>query len=85
MISQLSFNDAKVVTTLGTRDEQVKSHQADIEELSGAEASRYRMVTARLKHLAMDRPDIQYAVKEASKHMAKPRLQHWALLKRIGR
>ena len=43
------------------------------------------MLAARLNYLAMDRPDIQYATKEANKWMAKPHLHHWMLLKRIAR
>ena len=40
---------------------------------------------ARLNYLAMDRPDIQYATKEAAKRMANPLQSDWLLLKRIGR
>ena len=51
----------------------------------GAEATKFRAVVARLNYLAMDRPDIQYATKEAAKRMANPRKPDWMLLKRIGR
>ena len=53
--------------------------------LCGAEATKFRAIVARLNYLAMDRPDIQYATKEAAKHMANPRKPDWLLLKRIGR
>ena len=43
------------------------------------------MIVARLNYLALDRPDIQYATKEACKHMAEPHMHHWDLLKRIAR
>ena len=43
------------------------------------------MIVARLNYLALDRPDIQYATKEASNHMTKPKEHHWGLLKRIAR
>ena len=34
------------------------------DELVGAEATRFRAVAARANYLAVDRPDIEYAVKE---------------------
>ena len=43
------------------------------------------MVIARPNCLATDRPDIQSAVEEASKYIAKSEEYHWSLLKRIGR
>ena len=53
--------------------------------MTGAEASLYRGIAARLKYLAQDRTDIQYACKEASRRMARPRLCDWPAFKRIGR
>lgn len=49
------------------------------------EASKYEMLVARLNYLSSGRPDVQHAVKEASKHMARPQLHHWSLLKRLGK
>jgi len=42
-------------------------------------------VCARLNYLSQDRPDIKFAVKEASRHMASPKEGDFLLLKRIGR
>ena len=53
--------------------------------MAATEASLYRGIAARLEHLAQDRIDIQYACKEASRRMARPRLCDWPALKRIGR
>ena len=53
--------------------------------MAAAEASLYRGIAARLNYLAQDRIDIQYACKEASRRMARPRLCDWPALKRIGR
>ena len=53
--------------------------------MAPAEASLYRGIAARLNYLAQDRIDIQYACKEASRRMARPRLCDWPALKRIGR
>ena len=42
------------------------------EDLAGAEATWFRAVVDRANWLAGDRPDIQYAVKEICRNMAKP-------------
>ena len=55
------------------------------EELVGAEATRFRAVAARANYLAADRPDIQYAVKEVCRKMAKPARGDWQKLVRMGR
>ena len=49
------------------------------------DASRYRALSARLNYLSLDRPDLQFAAKQASRHMATPRVSDWALLKRTAR
>ena len=53
-------------------DKQVMAVEAETEALVGAEATRFRAVAARAKYLSGDRPDIQYAVKEVCRRMAKP-------------
>ena len=53
--------------------------------LPADEASQYRALAARANYLALDRPDIQYAVKEAARRMATPTGEDWTLLKRIAR
>ena len=70
----------------GDVDEGVMAiNEEDGEPLTGEEATRYRAITARLNYLAVDRPDIQYAVKEAARSMATPQKAHWSKLTRIGR
>ena len=49
------------------------------------DASKFRQIAARANYLAMDRPDIMYAVKELCRYMSKPRVQDWRALKRLGR
>ena len=85
LLHQSQLDAAKAVTSPGTREEQSTSHETISEDMKPEEASRYRMLVARLDYLASDRPDIQYAVKEASKTMAKPQMHHWSLLKRAGK
>ncbi len=53
-----------------------KVEEGDEEELTREEASRYRRVSARANYLSADRPDIQYAVKEICRGMAKPTIKH---------
>ena len=81
---QLRFTEAKSAVTPGTREEQKEAHADESELMSPEEASKYRMVVARLNDLSLDRPDIQYACKEASKHMARRSVHHLGLLKRIA-
>ena len=54
-------------------------------ELEASEASTYRTVAATLNYLAADRPDIQFAVKEAARDMSAPRRSSWSLLKKLAR
>ena len=54
-------------------------------ELNARDARAYRGVAARCNYLAQDKVDMQYASKEPSRRMAKPRLADWALLNRLGR
>ena len=49
------------------------------------DASRYRAPSARLNYLSLDRHDLQFAAKQASRYMATPRVSGWALLKRTAR
>ena len=53
--------------------------------LGPAAATQYRAMAARLNYLGLDRPDIQFATKEAARHMASPTECNWLLMKRIGR
>ena len=57
----------------------------DENEITGAEATKYRAMVARAIFLAQDRTDIAYAVKELSRRMAKPRTKDMKNLKRLGR
>ena len=53
--------------------------------LEAQDATRFRGIAARINYLAADRPDLQFASKCASKHMANPTQEGWEVLKRIGR
>ncbi len=89
MIDELGLAGAKGVTTPGSRDDvskaAVENEKQHGEKLNPRETTRFRALCARLNYLALDRVDIQYASKEASRRMSSPQAGDWLLLKRIGR
>ena len=95
IVREFGLEGAGSVLTPGTRAEQeVASAPAGIlglkmedepEEMAPADATRFRGLAARGNYLAQDRVDLQYACKEASRRMARPRVGDWQLLKRIAR
>ena len=58
---------------------------ADETELIGADAKLFRSVAAILNYMSIDRPDVQYAVKETARLVAKPRVCDWRPLRKIAR
>ena len=66
-------------------DKKTIEEEERSEELRGQEATRFRAVAARSNYLAADRPDIQYAVKEVCRRMAKPVSSDWKKLVRLAR
>jgi hypothetical protein len=55
------------------------------EPLNPKGQTRFRAMAARANYLAQDRSDIQYSVKEISRHQAVPSVQGMLKLKRLGR
>ncbi len=53
-------------------------------ELESEQATRHWALATRCNYLSMDRPDMQFAVKEACREMAKPAVGAWSRLERIG-
>ena len=49
------------------------------------EARQYRAMAARLNYMAVDRVDLQFAVKESARSMANPKVSSWDMLVKIGR
>ena len=88
IVEQLGLEDAKPVTTAGV-DMEVEcaawSEELEGDELAPAGATRYKAIGARCKYLQPDRPDIQYAVNEVCRLMARPITRAWEMLKRVGR
>ena len=57
----------------------------DDQAMAPEEQTCYRALAARLNFLAVDRPDLLYAVKECSRRMSSPRNRDWEILKRVCR
>ena len=72
VLEELHLNDggATVSTPYGPEEQKVPEESGEPPE--AGEATRYRAIVARLNYLALDRPAIQYAVKEAAKWMSAP-------------
>ena len=95
VVREMGFEGAKAAPTAGTSEEQIGASvivaalRVEIEdespELNARDAQAFEDVAARCNHLAQGNVDMQYASKEASRTIAKPRQSDWALLKRLGR
>ena len=68
-----------------TKDQKANNLNGDADAdsadiLGPDEARRYIAVAARLNYLAVDRMDLQFAVKEAARAMSSPKSTHWQML-----
>ena len=64
---------------------KVDSDDDDETELTGEEARLFRGVAARLNYVGLDRPDMQFAVKEAARLMSSPRMCDRRILRKTSR
>ena len=87
IVNQLGLN--KSSKSVGTPGIPAAAPRSENDEenplLPPTEASAYRGLAARANFLSLDRFDLQYASKELSRYMAKPRVGDWELLVRFGR
>eukprot|EP00973_Karenia_brevis_P084564 11735568-Karenia_brevis.AAC.1 len=49
------------------------------------EAKEYRGLAARFNCMSLDWPELQFAIKQCSRDMAKPKVISWRALRRIAR
>jgi len=78
----MGLEGANAVSTPGVK----VSGKPDMDEpLESKQASLYRGLAARANYLSQDRSDIEFAVKEISRRMAKPRAKDLQALKRLPR
>ena len=83
LVQGLGMTNANATKTPGEDDRD--NHLELLEELDSRDAREFRGLAARANYLALDRPDLQYAAKEACRGMAKPLKLHLKALRRIAR
>ena len=81
IIEQLLEPEARTLSTPRSKTEDITDYA---KELEGEEATRYRAIAARCNFLSIDRPDLQFSVKELCRDMSRPTDQSWARLRRVG-
>ena len=84
VVKQLGVGSMKALSTPGVEGKEEEDLEED-KALIGEEATQYRAIAARLNYLSADRPDLQYAAKEACRDMASPTDGSWRRLIRIAR
>ena len=85
VVRQLGLESAKGVSTPGVDWKEADVDETQEEELTGEDAKAYRMIAARMNYMSFDRPDAQYAIKEACREMARPTRKAYERLVRIGK
>ena len=71
--------------TLSAPGVKCKIDEDDDQQLDEVQSTRYRALVARANFMACDRLDIQFAIKELARDMAKPRRSSWCALERLGK
>ena len=84
IIEQLGIKDERMIGTPGVEGKEEEDEATDV-PLEGETARDFRMVAARCNYLSLDRPDIQFAVKESCRDMSSPTTGSLRRLKRIGK
>ena len=87
IVQQLGLGDGKTAATpvVDMPETSVVDEEEEEETLAPEQATVYMAIGSRCNYLAPDRPDLQYATKEACRRMAKPTPHAWEMLTRIGR
>ena len=84
VINALNLQEAKPVSTPQEAQKPSKVTE-EAQKLSQEKATEYRSLAARANYLAVDRIDIQYAVKEICRNMSDPTVGDRRKLKRLAR
>ena len=82
-MQELGLVNAKPVGTPGEAGRP--EDDVDNYDLKPAEHRKFRALAARANHFSMDRPDIQFAVKELCRAMSAPKKRDWDRLRRLGK
>jgi hypothetical protein len=84
ILEYFGFNDkTKPARTNGDKDDKVE--KGDEVYLDKDEAKIFRGLAARLNFMSLDCPDLQFAIKQSSRDMAKPTVGSWKHLKKVAR
>ena len=84
IINALNLQESNPLSTPQEADQPWKQNEEAV-LLDGGKAYEYRSLAARANYLAVDRMDIQNAVKEMCKNMTQPTVGDWRKLKRLAR
>ncbi len=82
IVKQLGLENAHELTCAAADE---PNRDEDEVKLNAEYTSQYKSIVARANYLAMDRPDIQFAVKKLATSMSSPNNRNWNELKRLGR
>ena len=82
IINALNLQESNPLSTPQEADQPWK-HKEEAVLLDGEKAYEYRSLAARANYFAVDRMDIQNAVKEMCKQMTQPNVGDWRKLKRL--
>ena len=89
VVRQLQLEDSNGVVSPWDESADPKTTDSDGRDLRDhcdpETNSLYKSITARFNYLSMDRPDLQYAVKELCRNMSAPTWLDWAHMRRVGR
>ena len=83
LVNELGLHEAKPSSTPGTK--MVLKESDDDPHLDQSKATKFRQLIARCNFLCQDRPDIQYACKEAARGMANPKQSDWVKMLKIAK
>ena len=81
IVKEMGLDKCKGLPTPGVDDH----HDSEDVELMDWRATQFRSLAARANDLALDRPDIQYAVKELCRTMSRPTESSWRKLTRVAK
>ena len=85
VIEQMGAHAVGTISSPGIDAVESNIGEEGAEELPREEAKSYRSIAARCIYLSSDRPDIQFAVKEACREMSSPTKSSWAKLVRLAK
>ena len=83
LVNELGLHEAKPSSTPGSNMTMKDSDEDP--HLDPSKATKFRQFIARCNFLCQDRPDIQYACKEAARGMAHPKQSDWLKMVRIAK